>query len=384
MKDFINYRPIAILKKILFFIFLCLLCQHIIGAVFVLGWTFRRMRRRSILLFSSVSKIKEQEVLLDISPNLFRKENSDVFGEQNTKSIFSNFKIGFLAFLHSSLILAPGFVLWMYAWYAGWQISFNKSYEYSNVGVSLGFLGIFLFSLVMLYLPMAQARYAFTQQWQTFYHFKVNFKLISQQVKSILLLALLFLFFAVFTNAFKTLPMFIHGLHSGIYNMSDEELLSFLKTYFLVGTIIVMPLYFITKKYLAKLYAKALILCVQKKLLSQNDITEFEWEQLNKFGLTEVDSVATTGLIWSLIKRNTSRLIKVQMLILTFIIWVAFCLQIFVSEFLNYHNQKGWVNQPLVQLPYFSYIPKHLNEPEKEDFIITNPEEMSEDHPILK
>ncbi|PCJ59750.1 MAG: hypothetical protein COA79_10115 [Planctomycetota bacterium] len=375
---------LRLLIKLIVFIFLCLLCQNIFGAIFVLGWTYRLMRRRSIFIFSSISDNSNNNDQCLSHPNLFKKEKNDDYFEEGAKSFFRNIKMGLLALVNTSFMLAPGFILWMYAWYAGWQISFNKSYEYSSVGALLGVLGVILFSLAMLYVPMAQARFAFTQQWKTFYQFRVNMILISQQVKSYALFALLILFFAVFTNLFKTLPMFFSGMNLGIEDMSDEQLLAFMKNYFFVGTFIVMPLFFIIKRFMAKLFAKALILSVQRELLSQKDLSELEWKILNKFNLTEVDKEASSGLIWSLIKKNTSRVFKAQMLLLTFLLWTAFCFQIFVSEFLNYHNNEGWVNQPLIQLPYFKYIPNHLTEPEEHDQLVTPPKEMSDAHPILK
>jgi hypothetical protein len=41
-------------------------------------------------------------------------------------------------------------------------------------------------------------------------------------------------------------------------------------------------------------------------------------------------------------------------------LWFAFVAQIFVSEFFNYHPVVGWLNQPLVHLPWFRYIPAGL------------------------
>ena len=41
-------------------------------------------------------------------------------------------------------------------------------------------------------------------------------------------------------------------------------------------------------------------------------------------------------------------------------VWFVFVAQIFASEFLNYHRALGWLNQPLVQLPFFRYMPPTL------------------------
>jgi hypothetical protein len=45
------------------------------------------------------------------------------------------------------------------------------------------------------------------------------------------------------------------------------------------------------------------------------------------------------------------------------LIWFSFVAQIYISEFFNYHNGVGWMNQPLVQLPLFHYVPARLKNP---------------------
>jgi hypothetical protein len=52
----------------------------------------------------------------------------------------------------------------------------------------------------------------------------------------------------------------------------------------------------------------------------------------------------------------------------TAFVWFTFVAQIFISEFLNYHPGIGWLNQPLVQLPWFHYVPGHLQNPWGEPF----------------
>jgi succinate dehydrogenase hydrophobic anchor subunit len=50
-------------------------------------------------------------------------------------------------------------------------------------------------------------------------------------------------------------------------------------------------------------------------------------------------------------------------------IWFGFVAQIYISEFLNYHGALGWLNQPLVQLPWFHYLPTRLKNPFEELFL---------------
>ncbi len=49
--------------------------------------------------------------------------------------------------------------------------------------------------------------------------------------------------------------------------------------------------------------------------------------------------------------------------VLLALVWFAFVAQIYASEFMNYHPGIGFLNQPLVQLPWFRYIPSALESP---------------------
>jgi hypothetical protein len=44
-----------------------------------------------------------------------------------------------------------------------------------------------------------------------------------------------------------------------------------------------------------------------------------------------------------------------------FLVYFSFVAQVYVGEFLHKNDRAlGWWNQPLVQLPYFNYIPSRL------------------------
>jgi len=59
------------------------------------------------------------------------------------------------------------------------------------------------------------------------------------------------------------------------------------------------------------------------------------------------------------------RLVSAGALVL---IWFSFVAQIYIAEFLMNHRGIGWLNQPLVQLPWFHYLPAHLKNPAGEVF----------------
>lgn len=49
-----------------------------------------------------------------------------------------------------------------------------------------------------------------------------------------------------------------------------------------------------------------------------------------------------------------------------FLVWLSFVAQVYTSEFfLKSPMGRGWLNQPLVQLPWFNYIPGQLAEDAK-------------------
>ena len=47
-----------------------------------------------------------------------------------------------------------------------------------------------------------------------------------------------------------------------------------------------------------------------------------------------------------------------------FSVWIGFAMQLVASEFLNYHTAgRGWLNQPLIQLPWMPYLPESMEPP---------------------
>jgi hypothetical protein len=60
-------------------------------------------------------------------------------------------------------------LLWLFAWFAGWNNSFHKGYELAFVGPAAGWLGVALFISDMLYVPYAQVRHAVSGERRRFF-----------------------------------------------------------------------------------------------------------------------------------------------------------------------------------------------------------------------
>jgi hypothetical protein len=50
------------------------------------------------------------------------------------------------------------------------------------------------------------------------------------------------------------------------------------------------------------------------------------------------------------------------------LVWFTFVAQIFIGQFFNYRGAPGWLNQPLVQLPWFHHSPAAAKDPWSEVF----------------
>lgn len=82
-------------------------------------------------------------------------------------------------------------------------------------------------------------------------------------------------------------------------------------------------------------------------------------------GIREAEDRAERHIAIAVAQRALRPVVRVPLAIATLIVWIAFFAQIYMGEFLNYHPVRGWMNQPLVQLPWFRYVPGHLVESAK-------------------
>ena len=81
-------------------------------------------------------------------------------------------RVGIAGMVNTWVLTLPPAVHSVFGCYAGWDNSFNKGQEQYSVGIVISLMGIALFILIMLYVPMAQARQADTRKWRSFYEFR--------------------------------------------------------------------------------------------------------------------------------------------------------------------------------------------------------------------
>jgi hypothetical protein len=140
--------------------------------------------------------------------------------------------------------------------------------------------------------------------------------------------------------------------------MSDLELLALLNRFFFATTFVAFPLYLGIRLLAARIYARAILCALRDGAIRVDALSIFERETLKRLGLSEP---AAPPLPEPAVRRVPRKAWRAALVTATIALWFAFVAQIYVSEFFVYRGARGWMNQPLVQLPWYRYLPPHLH-----------------------
>lgn len=357
------------------------LAQTLLGAVVLLGWFMRWMQREVLRAWWKAGRFKQPDLsfadfLLQSEstrpqarrPRWFRAQfPTELKGGLGARtqgamrnllgSAWANLRLGFQAILNVWVLTIPGCLLWLFAWYDGWNNSFTKGYEQAFVGPITGVLGIALFIAAMLYVPLAQARHAATGDWRRFYDFKVVWKLVRREWLACVFLAGIYSLLTFPAMVLKSLPSVFTQIHADWSSLSPEEASSILKTYWLWSALYLVPAYGVLRWLAAKIYARGLVRAVQRGALAEDDLAGMEWEALQRLGLL-IPSTAHAPAWWlRMLAWVGTRIGGAAAAFVSIALWFTLVAQIFTSEFFAYHPFVGWMNQPTIQLPWFHYMP---------------------------
>ena len=274
-------------------------------------------------------------------------------------SLGVNFKLGLQGLLTTWTLTLPAGLLWLASWWGGWNNSFNKGYEHAAVGPAVGVLGVVLFIAAMTYAPIAQARQAVTGDWRTFYDFRFNRRLIRRAAIGSLVIAASYALLGAVAMGLKTGPLFFQ-YGDAMDAMTDAEVLKHLNTYYFWSGVVVFISFVGLRLLASRTYAKALAGAVRDRAVSPDSLHLYERRALGEFDLLRPATdrarpVVVRAAVWT-----TANVARWGLVSLVCVFWFAFVASIFVSEFLNYHPYIGFLNQPLVQLPFFKYVPAPL------------------------
>jgi hypothetical protein len=159
------------------------------------------------------------------------------------------------------------------------------------------------------------------------------------------------------------------GNHPELESASNVRLIQSLNNYFFWCGLALFPAFVIVRVVAARIYAGGLLALVQTGKVSASQLEESEREILMRLDLLEVRPEPQRHFLVRLAAWTGTRVGRVVSGIALAFIWFGFAAQIYISEFLNYHGAIAWLNQPLVQLPWFHYLPIRLKNPFEELFL---------------
>lgn len=363
-----------------------ILCQAWPTSILAVGWTYRAMQRRALRVWTKHSPLSESNktalaqsdplFLAHVTwPNWFvqprglRRTAGAVVGLRARArraigvagaSLGENLRLGFLAIFNTTVVMILPAGLWQFGWYSGWDNSFNKGYEQYYVGMALSWTGVMLFLAAMLFLPMAQARQAATGDWRAFYHFRTIWAITRNAPVRTVLLAAAYSLASLPIAIALGLPFFIEQFAPQSASFTDSEMLQYLRTYYFRLGVYGFVAYVFVRWIAAGWYARTVVELLHTGRLKQEALAGAERHALRALQLDHSGEATRLHPAIAVTLAVSRPAWRAAVLTGAVLIWFTFIAQIYVREFIVYHPYQGFLNQPLVQLPWFRYIPSEL------------------------
>jgi hypothetical protein len=374
-----SWRPLGWLAAGWRFVIGVVLCQTAITSLLVVGWTGRIMRRRVLREWWRKSPHRTKGSSFEdfaagdpdlasaaAIPRWLVAEEQDSGATSPRRglhrwfiSLFDNARRGASGALNVLVWTLPGTALLYLAWVLGWTISFNKVYEQSHIGGPLGLLAIALFALAMLYVPIALARQATTGSAAAFYDWRFNWRLVRHSAWRQLQLAIVFWVLAAPLLIVRMAPYFV-GQAPEFAEMTGAQITAWLNGYYFWASFLLLPLFIVVWRRAAATYARAVL-----ALLRHNPATK-GWRDGEKRALTALGYQFASSNAQPIGRNSFSWLAgglsTCSGLVLTWMVWSTFAIEVMVAQFFHYIPAAGWLNPPLVLLPWIRYLPPGLVE----------------------
>ena len=369
-----------------------LFCQSVLGALAVLGWTYRVMQRSVLKQWWKLSESPaKSESFVEFvagdsrtcehihSPNWFLIQNfregirrlpeAGVGKRLLTvlralgQSLWTNVRLGVQGIFNTWVLTLPACVLMLFGWYDGWNNSFNKGYEQFSVGPGVSVLGILLLITAMLYVPMAQARQAVTGNWRCFYQFRLIRTLVRRRWFACFGLAALYALCSLPILVLMSVVIFLPNVNPELADATPAQTIHLLNSYFFWSALFVFPAFVLLRLVAARTYGSTLLRALQSGAIAQDALAENEWQALHRLDLLQVEPPPPRHPVWRIVTWAGTRAGRITFGFLTVLAWFVFIVELYIAQFSNYRGATVWLNQTLVQLPWFHHVPATLKNP---------------------
>ena len=143
---------------------------------------------------------------------------------------------------------------------------------------------------------------------------------------------------------------------------NQVDSLNFINQYYFWSGIVVFAGYLFLHRLAAKIYASGILKLLKNEKLAVTDLQGIEKDILLNLELDKIEKIAPSHIVKRVFWNTNSFVFRMACAVFTFLLWFAFVAQIYTREFFFYHENQGWLNQPLLQLPSVKYIPNRLEE----------------------
>jgi hypothetical protein len=370
---------LAVLARLLVAAFLC---SQWLGALLVVGWTSRLVRLRTWRRWagrgSDWPALRRElvddhgiELATGSTPRWLVAEDFRLRLSASTRSgrlpgrlrrvmrfpglvlgsLAANLIEGLRVLFATATLTAPGCFLLMAGWKYGWDNSFYKGYEQAAIGPLTSILGILMLIAALAYLPAGWSHLAAAGRLRAFYDVRLLVHSIRARLASFVLFAATF--------SALTLPVTVAWVrvyaatneHPWLADATREQIDRFRESYVLNSALFVGPIYVALHLLAAACYRPGLLRSVRLRPGLVDDLPPTLRGGLERLGLLPsgearrrhplLSAVLATG------RRGTNALLWTALVTL----WFTFVAQLYVAQFLHFHDFLVWLNPFLVHLP---------------------------------
>ena len=157
--------------------------------------------------------------------------------------------------------------------------------------------------------------------------------------------------------------MFLPQINPQLNDLASAQAGAVLDSYFFWSAAFVFPAFVFLRCVAARIYGSTLLKAVQTGAIAEDVLGEHEWRTLHRLNLLQIQPEphrhpALRAIAWA-----ATRAGRITFGFTSGLVWFTFVAQIFIMQFFNYLGAPGWLNQPLVQLPWFHHVPDTLKNP---------------------
>ncbi|MFV2052386.1 hypothetical protein [Aliiroseovarius sp. YM-037] len=243
----------------------------------------------------------------------------------------ANIRNGVIAAAGLALLCLPFTVLWLGAWWAGWENSFNKGYEQATIGPAVWFLGALISVPLLTHLPLALAHAAVEGRFAAFFEWRRIRSLAASSGWRIAWIALLSVALSVPFFGLRAIPVFIEGIVPEFADMTAAEQAQIAQLFDLAGAALAFVLIGFLRQRAANIYAIAVP-------RAANGRSAHLWTDHPALGVP-------------IIGRAPSRAAAILWLVIAGMIWFGLPVLMVIGQFMNY-DPVLWLTHPVFLLPW--------------------------------